>query len=79
MPVEDWLEKLARLEDCLAREDAAGAIGLRLPFQALADYYANLADLAKGYVKDPAQRDEQVAIVLDWKKEVEELGRMLTG
>lgn len=79
MPVEEWLEKLARLEDCLAREDAAGATGLGLPFQALANYYANLADLAKGYVKDPVQRDEQVGIVLSWKKDVEELGRVLRG
>jgi hypothetical protein len=39
----------------------------------LASYYGHMAELARGYVKDPRQRDEQVGLVLGWQRDVETL------
>jgi hypothetical protein len=36
------------------------------------------ADLARGYVKDPADRDAQVAVVSGWQADVERLRHALT-
>ncbi len=72
MPVERWLETLARLDEQLAAGGTVAAAD-RPPLEKLAAYYGHMADLARGYVKDARQRDEQVGIVLGWQREVEAL------
>ena len=61
----------------VAPQDAAGAVSLRAPFDGLAGYYAHLYDMAKGYVKDLAQREEQLRIVAGWQHDAVQLGQWL--
>jgi len=58
MPVERCLETLE-----------SGAFDT-ITLEKLEAFYLHMGDLARGYVKDPAQRDEQVAITAGWVAEV---------
>jgi NAD(P)-dependent dehydrogenase (short-subunit alcohol dehydrogenase family) len=73
MPVEGWLEILQRLEACLQ----AGAPVAPPPLAKLAGYYNHLAELAKGYEKNPAKLQESLRQVYGWKEEVEKLQEAL--
>ena len=75
MPVEEWLEALASLEASLQRY----AEILLPPLEKLAVYYNHLAELAKGYEKDPLKLEENLRNVYGWKDEVERLVKMLTS
>ncbi len=61
MPVERCLEALA-----IGRVDAT-------MLEKLEAFYTHMGELARGYVKDPAQREEQVAITAGWVSEVRRL------
>lgn len=76
-PVEHWLELLNNLEGFAARGDSSTVLALRAPLSALANYYHQLGESAKGYIKDPAQREEQLGIVRGWQAECEQLGALL--
>jgi NAD(P)-dependent dehydrogenase (short-subunit alcohol dehydrogenase family) len=69
MPVEEWLETLKRLADCLQE----GVPIPPPPLEKLAGYYNHLAELAKGYEKNPAKLQESLRHVYGWKEEVERL------
>ena len=77
MPVERWLEGLARLERRLAAGHEQPTARDRLALERLAAFYAHLGDLARGYVKDPDERDRQVAIALGWRDDVDRLRELL--
>jgi len=77
MTVEQWLEKLERLECCLEEQDLTALTTVHIPYSALAGYYAYLYEAAKGYVKDPVQREEQLGIVRGWQEEAEQLKELL--
>jgi NAD(P)-dependent dehydrogenase (short-subunit alcohol dehydrogenase family) len=72
MPVEEWLEILRQLEDNLRR----GIVSYP-PLERLAGYYEHLAELAKGYEKDPAKLEENLRHVYRWRDEVETLAGIL--
>lgn len=74
MPVDEWLETLAGLEQCL---DENGPVEPP-PLSKLAGYYKHLADLAKGYEKDPIKLEENLHHVYGWKDDVEKLEKALT-
>ena len=76
-PVEAWLETLEQLEARAAAGDAAGVAALHPPLEGLAVYYRHLGEAAKGYVKDPTQREEQLRIVCGWQEAVERLAALL--
>jgi NAD(P)-dependent dehydrogenase (short-subunit alcohol dehydrogenase family) len=78
-PAEQWLELLGRLELLASAGNAQGVAELDVPMDALARYYHQLAEMAKGYVKDPVQREEQVAIVQGWQKDCLDLDQILNG
>jgi NAD(P)-dependent dehydrogenase (short-subunit alcohol dehydrogenase family) len=78
-PVEEWLDTLAQLEDALERRDADALATVHAPLERLAAYYAHLHEMARGYVRDPAQRAEQLRIVAGWRDEVEALRALLAG
>ena len=40
------------------------------PLADLAEYYEHLADLAKGYEKDPEKLKENLAHIYNWRDEV---------
>jgi tRNA-dihydrouridine synthase len=77
MSVEEWLKTLEKMEQLLEARDAAGLTSVRTPFDGLASYYAHLHEMAKGYIKDSAQREEQLRIVKGWQQDVEQLGKLL--
>ncbi len=72
-PVEEWLGSLETFEN----ELQAGGYGSKPPLERLAAYYNHLAELAKGYEKDPVKLEENLQTVYGWKNEVEELRKML--
>lgn len=76
-PVEGWLELLAQVEAHAAQGDAAGVLAVDAPWERLVDYYAQLAESARGYVKNPTERENQVGIVLGWQEDVEALAAKL--
>jgi NAD(P)-dependent dehydrogenase (short-subunit alcohol dehydrogenase family) len=77
LSVEQWIERLTRLEESLQANDPLQVSDRDLPLPALAGYYGSLAETARGYVKDPVQRAEQVEIVQGWQAEVEILASLL--
>jgi hypothetical protein len=79
MPVERWIESLVRLEELLRSSDRPAMVSAMPPLEKLAAFYAHLADMARGYVKSPAERDAQVAIVSGWQADVERLRTMTTA
>ena len=79
MPVERWLESLGRLEAQLGGPGGPVEASGVPPLAKLAAFYGHLADMARGYVKDPAERDAQVAIVNGWQADVERLRGLLTA
>ena len=72
MPVEEWLETLRQLEENLQR-----GIVSRPPLERLAGYYEHLANLAKGYEKDPAKLEQSLQHVYRWRDEVKELAKLV--
>ncbi|HEY4753182.1 MAG TPA: SDR family oxidoreductase, partial [Candidatus Limnocylindrales bacterium] len=76
MPAERWLESLDRLGVHLAAGVRPTASSVP-PLDRLSGFYGHMADLAGGYVKDPVERERQVAIVLGWQAEVEDLRKAL--
>lgn len=79
MPVERWLESLGQLEERLSVGSLDGVGDQRFALDRLAAFYGHLGDLARGYVKDPRQRDEQVRLTAGWKAEVERLIEQLAA
>ena len=73
MPAEEWLATLEHLEEHL---HGVGAI-TPPPLDKLAGYYQHLADLAKGYEKDPARLEENLRYVYGWRDEVKALEEIL--
>jgi acyl-CoA reductase-like NAD-dependent aldehyde dehydrogenase len=75
VPPERCLESLAALEvDPAGRGRQEQVMCVRL-----ARFYAHMGELAAGYVKDPTQREEQLAIVAGWKAEVDGLIASIPG
>ena len=73
MPIEEWLSLLEWLEDAL---NSGGTI-THPPLEKLASYYEHLAELAKGYEKNPEKLKESLQHVYDWRDEVEKLEEVL--
>jgi NAD(P)-dependent dehydrogenase (short-subunit alcohol dehydrogenase family) len=74
MPVEEWLSALETLKNDLS---ASGVIKNAPPFEKLAGYYNHMAELAKGYEKNPAKLEESLKFVYAWKDEVDRLIALL--
>jgi NAD(P)-dependent dehydrogenase (short-subunit alcohol dehydrogenase family) len=72
MPVEEWLATLRQLEENLER-----GIVSHPALEKLAGYYEHLAELAKGYEKNPVKLEENLREVYHWRDEVNELEKML--
>jgi NAD(P)-dependent dehydrogenase (short-subunit alcohol dehydrogenase family) len=75
MPVEEWLETLRQLEENLQRGIVSDPT---LPLAKLAGYYNHLAELAKGYEKDPAKLEENLRHVYRWRDEVNALAKLIS-
>ena len=77
MPVDEWFQVLKQLEAALQQKDTDTLKSINASLDYLAAYYAHLHEMAKGYIKDPAQREEQLGIIKNWQKEAEELSSLL--
>jgi NAD(P)-dependent dehydrogenase (short-subunit alcohol dehydrogenase family) len=77
MSTDEWLAALDRLEKAAAAQDCVALAQTGPPLNRLANYYGHLYAAADGYMKDPAQREEQLGIVRGWQTDVEELASKL--
>jgi NAD(P)-dependent dehydrogenase (short-subunit alcohol dehydrogenase family) len=77
MPVERCIEMIEALRRDLSSPTAAAPGYDLVTLRKLAGYYVHLGELAAGYVKDPSQREEQLAITTSWAAEIERLIRAL--
>jgi hypothetical protein len=77
MTVEEWLETLDRLEQAAETYYSDGLAAIRAPLGALASYHAYMVEMGKGYIKDPVEREKNLAIVRGWQEDAEELGKLL--
>ena len=73
MSAEEWLDGLQGLKRGLRGEGNM----VDLPLARLADYYNHMADLAKGYEKDPAKLEDNLRFVYGWRDEVLQLVQLL--
>ena len=73
VPVERCIETLEALETGLRSGRGPEVNGEVATLQRLAAFYRHLRELAAGYVKDPGQREEQMAIADGWADEVNRL------
>ena len=73
MPIEEWLSGLESLKEHLGNEGAIPS----LPLEKLAGYYEHLAELAKGYEKNPAKLEENLKHIYRWRDEVVALEKIL--
>ncbi len=73
MPVERWVELLARLERSLEAGEVGPLVEHAEQLAKVAGFYAHLGDLARGYVKDPLEREAQLQTVAGWETEVRDL------
>ncbi|MBN2045606.1 MAG: SDR family NAD(P)-dependent oxidoreductase [Anaerolineales bacterium] len=73
MSVEEWLDILHHL----AMDLQSGTDFTLPPLERLSGYYDHLAELAKGYEKDPQKLEENLTHVYHWRDEVIELIRLL--
>jgi NAD(P)-dependent dehydrogenase (short-subunit alcohol dehydrogenase family) len=70
---EEWLAALASLEKALQGEGEVACP----PLDKLASYYDHLAELAKGYEKDPAKLAQDLRHVYGWRDEVNSLAALI--
>ncbi len=77
MPVEEWLKALSGLETALEAGDWDTVHKQKLPVGTLAQYYKHMGQLAQGYEKDPAKREEQARLIQGWIDEAEALAVQL--
>jgi len=75
--VSEWLGALEELECWLLADVPAYESIIHLPLEKLAEYYDHLADLAKGYEKDPVKLEENLRYVHRWRDDVDDLIRLL--
>jgi NAD(P)-dependent dehydrogenase (short-subunit alcohol dehydrogenase family) len=73
MPVERWIEELRKLGESLHTVKDGSVLADVPHLPTLAAYYGHTGDLARGYIKDPVQRDIQLAVIRGWQSEVERL------
>ncbi len=76
-PVETWLEKLKQLINLLEKKDITAVEDISLPLENLVKFYENLANMAKSYGKNAAEREQYVQIVLEWAEETKKLDQLM--
>ena len=77
MSAEQWLDVIGKLERDAQQKDNEALFSTCVPLNLLAGYYGHLQELAKGYVKDPAQLQQQLQTVQEWQQDVESLAGLL--
>jgi NAD(P)-dependent dehydrogenase (short-subunit alcohol dehydrogenase family) len=73
MSAEEWLSLLEGLEKALQGDKAL----VKPPLERLTAYYTHLADLARGYERDPVKLEENLRHVYAWRDEADQLDKML--
>jgi NAD(P)-dependent dehydrogenase (short-subunit alcohol dehydrogenase family) len=73
MPAEHWLDLLDKMEQALEEGNFGKAAALQAPLNKLASFYKNLQQLARGYVKDPAELEKNLQITRQWQEDAEKL------
>lgn len=79
MSVDAWLEILERLDRAAERKSGELISEIYIPLLDLADFYAYLHEMGQGAIKDPRERDQQLAIVRSWQEDAVALDHLLKG
>lgn len=79
MPADDWLDRLATLEQFLEEGVADQVAQLKPPIEQLARYFRHYQDLASSNVKDQKVLAEQMQIIGGWRESAEQLAALLAG
>jgi hypothetical protein len=77
MTVEEWLQTLDRLGQAAEGHSSDDLAAIRAPLGALASYHGYMYEMGKGYIKDPLEREKNLAIVRTWQSDAETLGHLL--
>jgi NAD(P)-dependent dehydrogenase (short-subunit alcohol dehydrogenase family) len=77
MTVEEWLQTLERLEQASSGQSSETLAAIHAPLEALAGYYGYMYEIGKGYIKDPLEREKNLAIVRGWQSDAEALSKQL--
>jgi NAD(P)-dependent dehydrogenase (short-subunit alcohol dehydrogenase family) len=77
MTVEQWLDSLACLEQAAAAHSSEGLAAIHAPVKALAAYHNFMYEAGKGFIKDPLEREKNLAIVRGWVNDADQLDRLL--
>jgi len=75
MPVETWLDQLDQLVASLKNQAPLPAT----PLLKLSSYYDHLAELAKGYEKDPDKLNENLKHIYAWRDDIITLEKIIAG
>lgn len=81
LAVEEWIRLLDRMESLLQighPVEARTRARERASLERLAEYYGHLHEMATGYVRNPAERERQLEIVISWKHDVQRLDALLS-
>lgn len=74
MPVEAWQDNLENLVSSLENNKPIPDI----PLEKLSNYYKHMADLAKGYEKDPQKLQENLTHIYAWYDDIINLMKLLS-
>jgi len=77
MPVERWLDLLARLEERLAVADSAGALAIGAPIDQLVAYYEHMLHTARGYLRKDPKLAEAESALATWKEAASRLEEII--
>ena len=77
MTVDEWLQNFDRLQQAAAAGSSDNLAAIHAPLGLLTGYYGYMAEMGKGYIKDPIEREKNLAIVHAWQSDAEILARLL--
>jgi NAD(P)-dependent dehydrogenase (short-subunit alcohol dehydrogenase family) len=75
--IDEVLKQLSQVEQAAQTRDGQGVQSAGLRAGGVARFHAHMHEMAKGYIKDPAEREKNLAIVRGWKEDAERLAEML--
>ncbi len=77
MSVEAWLDALNCLETAARSHSSEVLASVHAPVKALAEYHGFMYETGKGFIKDPVEREKNLAIVRGWQDDAEKLNQLL--
>lgn len=77
MPAEEWLASLESLAFAAEAGDSAAVLAVRPSLNALSHFFHHQFDLARGYIRSPAERTATLQVVRAWMDDVDRLDALV--